>query len=121
MRRLLPLLAAALGVAALLSGCGGHGAPGARPTGGPVVVHVDIEGDQVSPNGDTVDVPLGSQVELDIQADTSGEIHVHSSPEQQVDYHAGTTQASLGTFGVPGQVAVEVHALNKTIVTLRVQ
>lgn len=121
MRRLLPLLVAALGVAALLSGCAGSGTAGVGSTGEPIVVHVDISGKQVSPHGDTVNVPLGSQVELDIQADANGEIHVHSRPEQTIDYHAGTTQATLAAFTAPGRVTVEVHTLKKTVVTLRVR
>lgn len=121
MRRLLPLLAAALGMAGLLTGCAGNSQPSADGSATPVVVHVTISGGQVSPNGDRVDIPRGSQVELDIHADADGEIHVHSTPVQQIPYHAGTTQASLGTFTAPGDIVVESHSLGKTIVTLRVK
>lgn len=121
MPRLLPLLAAALGMAALVTACAGSSQSTSTASATPVVVRVTISGNQVTPNGDTVDVPRGSSVELDIQADADGEIHVHSSPAQQIPYHAGTTQAPLGTFSVPGDVVIESHSLDKTIVTLRVQ
>jgi len=109
-------------MAALLSGCAGTSHASSTNSSAPaVVVQVTITGHQVNPDGHTVHVPLGSSVELDIHADADGEIHVHSSPEQQISYHAGTTKTSLGNFMVPGQIVVESHSLNKTIVTLRVQ
>lgn len=120
MRRLLPFLAAALGLAALLSACGGSGTSTASGTDSPVVVDVTISGNQVTPSHDTVDVPLGSSVQLDIHADAPGEIHVQSTPEQHISYRAGTTEARLGAFTVPGQIVVESHAFARPIVTLQV-
>lgn len=119
MRRL--LVALLLGVAALTAGCGSatNGSPSADATG-TKVIDVTFSGNTVTPNGDRVQVAVGQPVELDIHADASGEIHVHSDPEQHVEYHAGTTQASIGSFNIPGQITIESHALNKVIVVLQV-
>jgi len=118
MRRL--LVALLLGVATLTAGCGSStGSPGSDATG-TKVIDVTFSGNSVTPNGDRVSVAVGQPVELDIHADSSGEIHVHSDPEQHVPYHAGTTQASIGSFNIPGQITIESHALNKVIVVLQV-
>lgn len=84
------------------------------------VVAITITGGKVSPIGEQVDVSVGQTVVLDITADTAGEIHVHSTPEQQVAYGVGHTQASLGAFSFPTQIEVESHTLDKTILTLQV-
>jgi hypothetical protein len=123
MRRLLAVLATVVGAAVLLSGCHSSSSTshGGSDPSQRVVVDISIQGDTVSPNGERVDVPVGSPVSLAIRADDDGKIHVHSTPEQEIDYHPGTTQAYLGRFTVPGQVAVESHALGKTLVILVVQ
>ena len=83
-------------------------------------IDVTIEGDSVTPNGDRVDVRTGQRIELVVQADVAGEIHVHSDPEQELEYGAGTTTLPL-TIDKPGIVEVESHALEKTIVQLEVK
>ena len=50
-----------------------------------------------------------------------GEIHVHSSPEQELEYDAGTTTLRAEPIDQPGIVDVESHALEKTIVQLEVR
>jgi hypothetical protein len=56
-----------------------------------------------------------------VKSDAEGEIHVHSDPEHELEYAAGTT--TLPTFKIdkPGIVTVESHALEKTIVQLEVK
>ena len=56
---------------------------------------------------------------LNIDADTSGEIHVHSSPEQEIKFDKGTSTKKL-TIDQPGIVDVEDHALEQVIVQLEV-
>jgi len=125
MRRLLVVLL--LGTAALTAGCGSSndtspgGSESSGSSGDVKVIDVTIQGDTITPNGERVPVALGQEVELDIHADADGELHVHSDPEQHVEYHPGTTQQSLGSFSIPGQIAVESHALGKTVVVLQVQ
>ena len=112
----LALLLVAVGVA----GCGGSGAEPARPTT-PKVIAVTISGDSVTPNGERVDVSTGQDVRLEVTADRPGEIHVHSSPEQELDYPAGTSTVVVHGLDAPGTVDVESHALDKVIVQLEVR
>jgi cytoskeletal protein RodZ len=81
-------------------------------------IQVTIVGDTVTPNGDRVEVSVGEPVELVIQSDRPGEIHVHSSPEQELEYDKGTTTLELDPIERPGVVEVESHTLGKTIVQL---
>lgn len=84
------------------------------------VIKVTFSGGKVTPIAEQVDVNVGQTVILDITADTAGEIHVHSTPEQHVEYLVGHTQASLGSFAFPTQIEVESHTLDKTILILQV-
>jgi hypothetical protein len=81
-------------------------------------IEVTIVGDTVTPNGDRVEVSVGEPVELVIQSDRPGEIHVHSSPEQEFEYHKGSTTLELDPIERPGVIEVESHTLGKTIVQL---
>jgi hypothetical protein len=83
-------------------------------------IAVAFDGDSVSPSGKRVEVAAGEPVELVVTADAPGEIHVHSSPEQELEYDAGTTTLEL-TIDQPGVVDVESHDLEKTIVQLEVR
>jgi hypothetical protein len=83
------------------------------------VVAITIKGDTVNPNGEQVKVPLGEPVILAITADRVGELHVHSSPEEEVPFKRGKTEAEL-TFKRPGVVEVEDHDSGKVIVELQV-
>ena len=84
-------------------------------------IQVTISGDDVTPNGDRVEVAVNQPIELVVKADAEGEIHVHSDPEHELEYGVGTT--TLPTFKIdkPGIVEVESHALEKTIVQLEVK
>lgn len=121
MRRFLhPLLGAVLAVllaGAALTGCSSGSSGGA--TGTNQTIHVTFKGDSVTPNGDRVKVAMNKPVVFEINADKAGEIHVHSSPEQHIDYPAGKSTRKI-TIDKPGVVDVESHALDKTIVQLEV-
>jgi hypothetical protein len=97
----------------------GESADGA-PSGSAQRIAVAFDGDSVSPSGKRVEVAAGEPVELVVTADAPGEIHVHSSPEQELEYDAGTTTLEL-TIDQPGVVDVESHDLEKTIVQLEVR
>jgi hypothetical protein len=120
MRRLVAILAALLGMAGLLAACGGSSS-GSTTTTKTKVIHITFSGSTVTPNGERVDVKVGQKVEFVVKADAAGQIHVHSTPEKQLDYNAGTTEIQVGSFGQPGLIEVESHALDKTIVQLQVQ
>ena len=120
MRRL--LVALLFGVTALTAGCATSSGskPGEGDSTGVKIVDVTITDNSVTPSGERIQVALGQPVELDIHAKTSGEIHVHSSPQKEVAYHAGTTQATIGSFDIPGSITIESHTLDKVIVVLQV-
>jgi hypothetical protein len=101
------------------AGCGSD-EKGSGDTSEPKVIKVTISGDSVTPNGERVDVAVGQEIELDVTADEAGEIHVHSSPEQQLEYQAGETTVTIQGIDKPGTVDVESHALEKVIVQLEV-
>jgi len=124
MRRPLVVIAALL-LALTAAGCGSSGS---SATGGvpgssmkAKVVRVTFSGDSVTPNGERVDVSAGQPVELEVTADAPGEIHVHSSPEQELAYATGTSTIHLDPIEQPGIVEVESHSLEKTIVQLEVR
>ncbi|MGZ4429833.1 MAG: hypothetical protein ACXVXC_16985 [Nocardioidaceae bacterium] len=113
------LAPAAVAVAGLvLAGCGG-GSGNSGGSGGGTTVDITIKGDTVTPNGDRVDAEVGKPVTLKIHADQAGEIHVHSTPEQHIDFPSGHSTRTL-TIDKPGVVDVEDHALDKVIVQLQV-
>jgi hypothetical protein len=112
----LALLAGAL----VLSSCGNDDqAPAA--TGGTKTIAITFEGDTVKPNGERVEVGLGQTVQFEVTADAPGEIHVHSDPEQQLEYGKGTTILKLDPIDKAGIIEVESHKLEKTIVQLEVK
>ncbi|GAA4130458.1 hypothetical protein GCM10022215_44070 [Nocardioides fonticola] len=74
----------------------------------------------MTPNGDRIPVKVGQDVVLDVTADAPGEIHVHSTPEQEFEYEAGSTQLTISGLDQPGIVTIESHTLDKVIVQLEV-
>jgi hypothetical protein len=127
MRRTLASLAVVLCALTLTTSCGGdegNGSPGgsaSESASETKVIAVTIKGDSVTPNGDRVDVEAGQDVELDITADAPGEIHVHSTPEQELEYEEGESTLTITGLEQPGTVDVEVHDLEKIIVQLEVR
>ena len=119
MRRPVAAIALALLVALGLSACGGSSSTPAGPL--PTKrIDITVHGDSVDPNGSRVDVAVGQRIELDVTADAPGEIHVHSSPEQELHYDQGSTTLALKPFQAPGIITVESHTLNKVILQLKV-
>lgn len=86
-----------------------------RPT-----IEITFEGDTVTPNGERVAVPLGEEIDLVVTADAPGELHVHSTPEQELAYGAGSTTLPL-VIDQPGIVEVESHDLELVVVQLEVR
>lgn len=118
MRKTVGLLLALLAAVAVLAGCTGDGTGGGTGGGTQQRVEVTLHGDSVTPNGDRIRVKVGVPVVFEIHADKPGEIHVHSTPEQQLSYPAGDSTRKV-TIDKPGIVDVESHALDKTIVQLQ--
>ena len=74
----------------------------------------------MDPNGVQKKVKAGKPITLHIVADKPGELHVHSSPEQEIEYDAGTSDKKL-TIDRPGIVEVESHTLEQLVVVLEVR
>ncbi len=83
-------------------------------------IDITVSGDTVTPSGERVDAKVGEEIILHVTSDAPGEIHVHSSPEQELEYEAGTTDLPL-TIDQPGLVDVESHTLDMVIVQLEVR
>ena len=121
MRRSLAAASLVLATLALATACGDEEKP--DDTGGstePKVIKVTFVGDSVTPSGDRVEVATGQDVELEITADQPGEIHVHSTPEQELEYEAGESTLTIEGIDQPSIVDVESHSLDKVIVQLEV-
>ena len=84
------------------------------------VVAISIKGDRITPGGDRIKVDRDEVVTLEITSDRAGELHVHSKPEQYVEFEAGASTHDL-VIGVPGIVDVEDHETAYVIVQLEVQ
>jgi hypothetical protein len=116
--RPLRLASAAALVVLTLTSCGDDQPSGPTET---KKISITFEGDTVTPNGERVEVGVDQPIELDITADAPGEIHVHSNPEQELEYDAGSTTLTIDPIDQPGVVDVESHTLEQTIVQLEVE
>jgi hypothetical protein len=120
MRRTATVLTVLLCALPLLAGCGDDdtSAPPA-PGDDTATVEITFSDGSVTPNGERVEVEAGQPVELVVKADEPGELHVHSTPEEELEYGAGTTTLKL-TLDQPGVVDVEAHDPKAVIVQLEV-
>ncbi|MFL6134181.1 MAG: hypothetical protein ACJ72A_15350 [Nocardioidaceae bacterium] len=88
----------------------------ARPS---TVLNVKVQGDKVTPNGERIKAKIGEPVIINVNANRAGELHVHSTPEQELEYHSGKTTLKL-TIGKPGIVDIEDHIAEVVVVQLEV-
>jgi hypothetical protein len=114
-------------LAASLTACGGSddadppaSSQGATADGDDVTLTVTREGDQFTPNGERVELEVDQTLVLTIDADEAGELHVHSTPEQEIEYAAGTSEHEL-TIDRPGVVEVESHEPDVVLLQLEVR
>lgn len=84
------------------------------------VVEVTIEGGEVTPKGERVRAAVGEPVTFRITSDVAGEMHVHSTPESELAFPAGSTERTV-TVETPGLVEVELHDPDVTLVQLEVR
>jgi len=135
--RRIGLAALVAALALTVTGCGGDSSPAgddgghdisatpaAQATEAPPadakVIGVTITKDSVSPAAARIEVKRNQPVVLEIDAVDAGELHVHSSPEQHIEFPAGKSRVQL-KIDQPGVVDVEDHHLDKVIVQLEVK
>jgi hypothetical protein len=85
-----------------------------------VVVAISIKGGTITPGGDRIEVGRDEVVTLEITSDRAGELHVHSKPEQYVEFEAGSSTHEL-VISAPGVVDVEDHDTGHVVIQLEVQ
>jgi plastocyanin len=120
MRRTAAVLTVLLCALPVLTGCGDDtAAPPASGDDNSTTINIEFSDGSVTPKGERVEVKAGEPVELVVKADEPGELHVHSTPEQELEYGAGTTTLKL-TIDQPGVVDVEAHDLEVVVVQLEV-
>lgn len=83
-------------------------------------ITVTRKGDTFTPNGARVDAEIDQPFVLTIASDEAGELHVHSVPEQEITYEAGTSEHEI-TIDRPGVVEVESHDPDVIVLQLEVR
>jgi hypothetical protein len=81
---------------------------------------VSIKGDTITPTNKRIPVNKDEPPTVTITSDRSGELHVHSSPEEEIPFDKGTTTKKL-TFKTPGVIEVEEHISDTLIAQLEVR
>jgi hypothetical protein len=120
MRRTAAVLTVLLCALPVLAGCGDDTpAPPASGDDNSTTINIEFSDGSVTPKGARVEAKAGEPVELVVKADEPGELHVHSTPEQELEYGAGTTPLRL-TIDQPGVVDIESHDLEVVVVQLEV-
>lgn len=93
--------------------------PAPSPAAGPVV-DVTIAAGTVIPTNAEVDARIGQPIVLEVTSDAIDSLHVHSVPERVFDVQPRAGQRFEFTVDIPGRVDVELHDLNRTVVTFAV-
>lgn len=96
----------------------GAASPTAPPQPAGPTLAVTVDGDDVGPNATELTVAAGEPLLITVTASRPGELHVHSKPEQFVEFAKGVTTYEL-VVDVPGQVEIEEH--DTSVVVAQVQ
>ena len=102
---------------ALTTACGSDAT---ETTPAATVIEVTLADGQVTPAGDRVRAAAGEPITLRIDADVAGELHVHSVPESEIAFDAGTSEHEI-TIDQPGVVEVELHEPPLVVVQIEVR
>lgn len=94
--------------------------PSATPEPSAPTLTITIQGNDVSPNGERIEVAPGEPLVVGVTSDRAGELHVHSKPEQFVEFGEGSTVTEL-VIDIPGVVEVEDHETGAVVAQIQVQ
>ena len=83
-------------------------------------LEVEVEGDEVKPVAEQIDLAVGQRLTITVQADRAGELHVHSDPEHTFEFGPGTEKFQL-TVDTPGSVDIEEHESDALVARLLVR
>lgn len=109
-------------VSASTSGTTGSAAvPTSAPPADGTVIDIRISGGAVTPTNGQADATVDKPIVLRVDSDVADQLHVHSVPEHTFPVEARQGQTFEFTVGVPGRVDVELHDLNRTVVTIQVR
>lgn len=84
--------------------------------GGPVLT-VQVDKDRVRPNSAQLEVDTGQELRIRMESTRAVELHVHSSPEQTLDFEAGRSSKTI-TFERAGVVEIEEHGGSEQVVAI---
>ena len=85
---------------------------------GPLLT-ITIAGEDVSPNAEEIHLRTGEKLLVEIDSDRAGELHVHSSSEQFIEFADGTTNSEI-VVNTPGTVEVEDHDTSAVVALIEV-
>lgn len=99
-------------------------APGSTPSASAetgTVVDISINDGVATPTNAETQAVAGQPIVLKVSSDAVDSLHVHSVPENVFDVAATPDQRFEFTVNIPGRVAVELHDLHVTVVTIEVR
>lgn len=84
------------------------------------LLSVSINGTEVLPNAQAIELGVGKVLLIEVVSDRAGELHVHSKPEQFLAFKEGTTNAEL-VIETPGSVEIEDHDTGAVVAMVEVR
>ncbi|QWC84066.1 hypothetical protein KLP28_10640 [Nocardioidaceae bacterium] len=84
------------------------------------VLTVQVRDDRVRPNSAELDLKRGSELTIRVDTDRAIELHVHSSPEQYLDFEPGRSSQTV-TFERAGVVEIEEHESGQVLAQVTVE
>lgn len=96
-------------------------APSSAPPADGTIVDIQIAAGVVTPTNGQAEATVGKPIVFQVDSDVADQLHVHSVPEHTFPLEARQGQTFEFTVDVPGRVDVELHDLNRTVVTIQVR
>lgn len=91
------------------------------PSDNATVIDIAITGGVATPTNGQAQASVGKPIVLAVISDVADQLHVHSVPEHTFQVEPRADQRFEFTVDVPGQVDIELHDLNRTVVTVQVR